>query len=451
MNNETLKVKAGYRDIWKISWPIMISGLANTVINFMDIAFVSHVGETELAASAIGGVFYFVMVMLGVAIGIGSQIMIARKAGENKPLEIGNIFDHSVLLLVGAGLLMMAVTYLAAPLFITGILTSPEVAAAAVVYLKARSWGIVLMMVLVATRCLFTGIGQTRIIGYTTGLMMVINFILGYALTFGHFGLPAWGIKGVGTASAISESAAALFAVCYSMNKKSLKDFHLFRFRTLELPLFAQIFKLSAPIVLQHFLSMGSWFLFFVLIEKLGKHELAISNVVRSIYMVLMTPIWGFSQAANTMVSNIIGQKLFSGVIPLCRRIINMSFITSVITVILVVSFPGPLLSLVTTDANVMHDSIPSLLIICGATLFFSISIVLLSGVSGTGDTRAAMMIELINIAAYLLFIILCSSVFHSRVEIVWLSEVQYWILMGIFSYLYLRSRKWEKRIDLAE
>lgn len=451
MNTQALKVKTNYRDIWLIAWPIMLSSMANTVINFMDTAFVSRVGETELAASAIGGVFYFVMVMLGVAIGIGSQIMIARKAGEEKSHEIGIIFDHSLILLVGLGVLLMVITYLFAPAFIHVILHSKDIAVATITYLKARSWGLIFMMVLVATRCFYTGISKTKIVGYTTILMMVVNFILGYALTFGHFGFSAMGIEGVGRASAISEAAAALFAVGYIINRNTLQQFGLFRFEKLSMPLYKQIFNLSSPLVLQHFISMGAWFLFFVLIEKIGEHALAISNVVRSIYMVLMTPIWGFSQASNTMISNVIGQNRSADVWALTGRIAKMSFITSIVTVLFVWLFPYWLLGLVTSDVQVIQDSIMSLNIVCFATLIFSVSMVILSAVSGTGDTRAAMIIEIINIAAYLLFIILCSEVFHTSVEVVWLSEIQYWILMGVFSYVYLKNGKWKNRIAQAE
>ena len=99
-----LKVQTSYKEIWRIAWPIMLSSMANTVINFTDTAFVARVGEKELAASALGGVFYFVMVMIGVAIGIGSQILIARKAGENKPLEIGVIYDNSFIILLATAI-----------------------------------------------------------------------------------------------------------------------------------------------------------------------------------------------------------------------------------------------------------------------------------------------------------------------------------------------------------
>ena len=122
MSNENLQVKTGYADIWRISWPIMLSSLANTVINFTDTAFLGRVGETELAASAIGGVYYFVLVMMGVAIGIGAQIMIARLAGENRPTEIGSIFDHSVVLLLLLAAVMVSICYMAMPSLILCLL-----------------------------------------------------------------------------------------------------------------------------------------------------------------------------------------------------------------------------------------------------------------------------------------------------------------------------------------
>ena len=340
MNNSSLQVKTGYADVWRISWPIMLSSLANTVITFTDTAFVGRIGETELAAAAIGGVFYFVLIMLGVAIGIGAQIMIARMAGENKSAEIGRIFDHSILLLLFLASIIVLACYTIMPAFIINIIASPVVAAKTIIYLNARSWGLFFMMILVATRCLYTGIGQTRIIGYTTILMMVLNFILGYAMTFGHWGFPALGIFGVGLASSISETVASIYAVGYAVLRRTLKQFGLFRFSDIRLSIFQQMFGLSAPIVLQHFLSMGGWFLFFVLIEKMGQHALAISNVVRSIYMVLMTPIWGYSQAANTMVSNIIGQNKSDEVMKLSGKIILMGSITSFICVSIVAINP---------------------------------------------------------------------------------------------------------------
>ena len=95
-----------------------------------------------------------------------------------------------------------------------------------------------------------------------------------------------------------------------------------------------KIFELSSPIIVQNLLSMGAWFLFFVFIEKIGSHELAISNIVRGAYMISMTPFWGFSVAANSMVSNVIGQGKKEEVLGLVQKIIKLTLVVSLLMIV---------------------------------------------------------------------------------------------------------------------
>ena len=439
-----MKVSVTYSEIWRISWPIMLSSLANTVINFTDVAFVARIGETALAASALGGVFYFLFVMLGVAIGIGSQILIARRAGEERHSEIGEVFDMSMLVLLLVSLLMVVFIYSLVPIWVPSIVHDPAVAEMVVQYLFARGWGIVFMMILVGMRSFYTGITLTRIITYTTVVMMLLNIVLNYAFVLGGFGVTPMGIAGSGLASALSETVAAIYAILYTMNRSILKEYNLFRFTKIRFEGFKQLMVLSSPIILQHFLSMGAWFLFFLMIEKLGARELAVSNVVRSIYMVLMTPVWGFSQASNSMVSNLIGQGRSEDVMDMVRKIVRMSFGVGVLSIVLSVVFKTVLFDLSTSDAVIAANATGSFYMICLATLFFSVSMVMLTAVSGTGSTTAAMVIELISLAVYVGYLMFFTVYFPQPVVVVWGAEVAYWLLLGVVSYIYLRSGKWK-------
>ena len=72
-----------------------MGSLANAVINFTDVAFVARLGETQLAASALGGLFYFVGVMIGFGFGTGIQILIARRNGEGQDKEINKVLQET--------------------------------------------------------------------------------------------------------------------------------------------------------------------------------------------------------------------------------------------------------------------------------------------------------------------------------------------------------------------
>ncbi len=63
------------------------------MIGMTDTAFLGRVGEVELGASAIAGVFYMVIFMVAFGFSIGAQILIARRNGEQQYKEIGDLFS----------------------------------------------------------------------------------------------------------------------------------------------------------------------------------------------------------------------------------------------------------------------------------------------------------------------------------------------------------------------
>lgn len=442
-----MKVKNTYKNIWQIAYPIILGSLATTVLNLTDTAFIARVGEVELGAMALTTVLYLVMVMVGISIGIGAQILMARRAGEGNPVEIGRLFDHTLLLLLSFAVVSFLFTFFLSPWFFDKILRSELIIGAATEYMLPRSYGLLVSMAAIAFRAFYIGISQTRIITYTSIIMLLVNVVLDYVLIFGHYGFPAMGLRGAAVASVIAEIIAFIYLVIYSGLKHEFNHYRLFRFTDMLSSRFYSILNLSSPVVLQNTLSMGSWFVFFVFIEHMGERPLAISNIVRSTYMVLMTPLWGFASATSSMVSNLIGQDKANEIRKMTGKVIVLSFLTTL--GVFCISFISPfwLLRLITPDESLVNDAGGTYYIVLGAMFIFSASVMLLSTVSGTGNTRAAMIIEFFNINIYLIYIYLCVFRFHSSIEVVWFSEIIYWVMMGAVSYLYLEYNRWKPKI----
>ena len=81
-----------YKQIWLINFPVMMSILMEQLINITDAIFLGHVGEVELGASALAGIYYLAVYMLGFGFSIGLQVMIARRNGEQHYKETGRTF-----------------------------------------------------------------------------------------------------------------------------------------------------------------------------------------------------------------------------------------------------------------------------------------------------------------------------------------------------------------------
>jgi putative MATE family efflux protein len=439
-----MQVKTTYREILRISLPIMVASVAQTILNITDTAFLGRVGEIEMDASSIGGVFYFVLVMIGMALGIGSQIMIARKSGEKKEKEIGSIFDQSLLLMIIFSIVIFFVIEYVSPVFLSSYLKSKDVINQTNLFLHYRAFGIFFVMIAVAYRSFYVGIAETKIITYSSFVMAGINIILDYFLIFGKGGFPKMGIEGAAIASSTAELFGALYYILYTKFQKVDIRFQLLRFKEFNKKSIAKILNLSAPIMMQHLFSMGGWFIFFIVIERMGEHSLAISTVIRNTLIIIMMPIWSYFTATNSMVSNIIGQGRSEDVLPLLKKIISFSVLTIIIIIAIALMFPDFILGISSSDTNLIHDSRNSLLIICIASFVFSFSSILLSAVSGTGSTKVAMVIEFVTIFIYLGYLYVVVTKLNSTVEVAWCAEILYWLLMSIMSFTYLKSKRWK-------
>lgn len=80
----------------------MMSILIEQLINITDAIFLGHVGEIELGASALAGIWYLAVYMLGFGFSLGLQVVIARCNGEQHYSETGKIFFQGLFFPVGA-------------------------------------------------------------------------------------------------------------------------------------------------------------------------------------------------------------------------------------------------------------------------------------------------------------------------------------------------------------
>jgi len=427
--------------------PIILGSIAQNVINVTDTAFLGRVGEVALGAAAIGGIFYFALAMLGWGFGIGTQIIIARRLGENKIEQIGITFQHALYFLFALAVITFVFIKFISPSLIVSILDSENIADAGNLYLKYRAFGIFFAFINFAFRAFYVGIAKTKIISITTIIMALFNIVLDYALIFGKLGFNEMGIAGAAIASVCAEFSATLFFILYSLQKRELSKYQLFNYSKFNLPLFKKIISTAFPVMMQNFISLGGWFVFFVFVEHLGETELAISNIIRSIYVVLMIPIWGFASAINTLVSFFIGKKEYSQIFNATFKTIKLCVLSVIFIILLFISFPEKILSIYTNSEILINKSIPVFYVVSGSAIGLAVSFIFFNAVSGTGKTKVSFLIETIIIIIYLIATYVLTNVVKADIQVVWCLEYLYAFLLGIISFLYLKMGKWQNQV----
>ena len=435
------------RTIWEIAWPIMISLVAQNVVNVTDTAFLGRVGEIELGASAIGGLLYTTIFMVAFGFTTGVQILVARRNGEKNYLAIGRIFDNSFYFLGITSLVITTLVILFGPALLKPFMSSEAVFNASSTYLVYRVPGLFFAASGLLFRSFYTGIAFTKYLSISSAIMAGVNVVLDYAMIFGHWGFPQLGIQGAAIASAISEVCALLFFFIITWHNSRLKQYILFKFVKPDFEIIKSTLGISVFVMFQYVLSLGSWFVFFMFIEKMGERSLAVSNIIRSLYLMFMIPGWALCSVTNTLVSNALGERKPDHVIPIIKKIMKFSVGAMAITVSLAALFPRQAISIYTNDLSLIEATVPSYYIILAATFLFMAMSILFNGVLGTANTKFALGIEVITLIVYLTSAWLFAVHLHLKIEYVWTAEFVYSTLIGTLSYWYLKKGNWRSKV----
>ncbi len=429
----------------------MIGSAAQQVITLSDSVFLFPKGENDFAAIGFSGVFYLVIAAIGYGFSKGGQIMIARRDGEGNIGDVGANFHAMIIFeLIMATFLFLFMRY-GCPIIFDMALESDIVYQKSLEYLHYRSYGVFFSFVGLSFISLYTGVARTTFIMIDTIILGVLNIVLNYGLIYGVWGLPEMGIAGAGLASTIAEIVAFILFVIYVIFDKKAKQYGLFKIPKLDIQLIKKQISISSPIVLQSVLGLGSWFVFFAVIDNLGERELAKANLVRMVYLVLSIPTWGFSSGINTLVSNCIGQNRYDMIMRVTLRTALLTLgITALMTIPILID-PEYFLTFIfkfgkdSSDLNIILDSVYILYVLAGILVVFNFGAIYFNALSGTGATLEGLKLQIGCVVVYLICVYSCVNFLKLGQEWAWGVEIIYWGLMFIITYWYLRSDKWSK------
>lgn len=439
-----IKTTVSNREIWRIAYPIMLGNLAQTIITFTDTAFLGHLGTIELSASMMAGLYYYVFTTLAMGFAVGIQIFIARRFGEGDFKKIGVVFQHGALFVLGLGIVLFSILFFFSHKLLHIIIESENIYAAAGEYLRFRQFGIIFVVFNFLFRSFYVGISNTKVITFSTIIMAVVNIFFDWALIFGHVGLPEMGIGGAALASLMAEITAFCFFWIYTYFIVPHEEYGMFRWHKLQPALMGDILKVAFPSMIQRLFSFGAWFVFFVMIEKMGEMAIGVSSVVRSTYMILIIPGFAFASTANTLTSRIIGEGKSDEVMAMLWKVVKNSILCASVLVIITFIIPELVLHIYTDDIALAQAAVPSVYVIAVATLIGAVAMVFFEAVSGTGNTTAAMALEFGVLLVYIVYIYLMTKT--ATIATVWTAEWLYNFAIGVISFVYIWKADWRRK-----
>jgi putative MATE family efflux protein len=427
----------------------MLGSAAQNIIALSDSIFLYHYNISQFAAIGIIGSFYLILASIGYGFSRGGQIFIARKYGEKNYQEIGVYFQALLFFEIALSTILYFIINTFSSAILKQLIASPDLIKHCSAYLKYRLPGIFFSYIGVVLIALYTAIADTKIILYDTILLGISNIVLNFVLIYGYFGLPEMGIAGSALASTLSEVIAFIVFIAYMVwNRHKLIQFHLFSINLNFWQKIKDFFSISFPLVLQSALGLSSYFIFFTLIENNSAKDLEISNLIRTVYLLLSIPAWGFSAGINTMVSNYIGNNKRQGVIPIIKKTSFFSFIITMMITIPIVLYPEYLLHPLfgSVKSDLLAQSKPIMIILLPILGIFSIGSIFFNGLTGTGHTKTALLIQSSFTFLYIIYCFIAIKYYKLNLYWAWSGEWIYWLAILIFVNLYLLTKKWHHK-----
>jgi putative MATE family efflux protein len=311
------------RLLFRFSLPAITGMLVSALYNVVDRIFVGR-GVNEIALGGLSLILPLMTISMAFAMlfGIGAANMISMRLGQGRREDAENALNHCLLLLAGAGLVMMA----AGLVFMEPILSllGAEEGSAAIGY--ARDY---FRIILYGSVFFLVGFGFshcTRAQGFPTVTMIGMllgagmNMILDPVFIF----ILGWGVEGAAWATIISQFAAAVWVLSFNMGKKAVVRLGFRSFRP-SMGIVLQIMAFgSAQFLLQFFMSavqllyntsVGWYGAAGLGVPNGGDIALSGMNINMSIVMMILMPVFGINQGAQPILGYNYGAKRFNRVL----------------------------------------------------------------------------------------------------------------------------------------
>ena len=440
-----LQVDTSYKQILKIALPISLALLVPQLNFITNAIFLGHLSEEALATASITGVYYLIFSGIGFGLNNGLQALISRRAGENKPKEIGAIFQQGIIIALSISVFGIVFTYTTAPFIFKSFIHSPKIYEDVNAFLRIRMWGLPFLFIYQMRNALLVGINRSSLLIAGTAAEAVANVYFDYTLIFGNFGMPRLGFNGAAYASVIAEFTG-MFVIFLVIKWKGInRQFSLFNGFTFDKSIALHILNLSGPLIFQMAISVISWFFFYLLVEHKGQTSLAISNTMRNVFGFFGVFNWAFASAANMMVSNVIGQGKKDEVFRLITKIMTLSTGISLVVCLLLNLFPALYFSVFGQGQSFAAEGTPTLRVVATALVLSSAAVVWLNSVTGTGRSKITFLIELTAIVLYCIYVYVVLEVKQLSITWGWTSELVYWSVIFGLAFFYLRSGRWKE------
>ncbi|KEI00937.1 polysaccharide biosynthesis C-terminal domain-containing protein [Clostridium botulinum] len=392
-----------YKKINHIALPLILNNILSLIIELCDEGIMGRVSINSFAA--VGIIETTVNSITGVlgALSIAFNIIGARCKGKKDLEGLNNNFVLNVVLSCIFGVIFFILVLFGGKSVLEifyGFTGESLKENSNYLYIFSISLG--LNMILFMFSSYLKIIDKTKYIFYGNVIAAISNVIFDYILVFGHVGFPKMGMIGNAIGSILALILNLVIYILVMLKFKLRLSINISIFRN-----FKKTIRLSIPLMGQEFLEST---LIIIIVNSILSHigtlEVAVYNLLFLIINIALMPMYGYSQAALTLISEKLNNEDYT--LNVTTKCLILAEIFYVVISLLVMIFKYKIPCVITNDKELIKISIKYIYIVVICNVFYIPGTVFKHSIQSIGKEKwvfyISVIVNCITIGIILLF-----------------------------------------------
>jgi MATE family multidrug resistance protein len=388
------------RAITILGLPLIGGHLSQFAIGMTDTVMLGWYGIDALAAITLASSYFFTLFIMGAGFAFAVMPMVASFNAEGDEINLRRATRMGMWLSIIFAVMVMPLLW-----WSSGVLQAfgqdQQISDAAQGYLRVAGWAMFPALLAVVIKSYLAALERTQIVLWISLASAGINGLANYALIFGNWGAPELGLQGAAIASLSTQILVLAGVVAYAV--LVLPQHALFqRLWRLDPEMFGRVFRLGWPISLTGLAESGLFVASALMMGWLGTVPLAAHGIAITMASATFMVHLGLSNAATIRAGNAFGRQDPDHLARGGSTAIALSLVMSMVTIVVFVTMPEPLINAFLDSADPAKEQIISIgiALLAMAALFQLVDgaqAIALGLLRGVHDTKAPMAIAAIS------------------------------------------------------
>lgn len=441
-----------YESFWKdlktisnIAVPVMLTILLQSLLNSVDIYFISKMGKQYTSAAALGASAANVIFILGTLTTAGVVALISQNYGAGRHSENQKVAADAFTLSTGFGLIIGVITFLfAKPLTNFMFRPTADTLGYTVTYVKIILMGTPFIFGAGALRSVFQGFGKTKITLIIFGTANLINAVLDPLLMF-YFDM---GIAGAAWATLMSNIFSFLL-IMYMIVREMYEGqwFKLFKITKASMETDWKLLKIGSWACLQQIARPITGMLMFRIVFEVGGDT---GTAAFGIGGQLLSYTFIILAGLSTGLSVLVGQSIGAGETERLKELIKTGLVVCAINMALFalpyIFLAEQMMGIFTPDSGVIAVGVRYLWIIYMGLITVIWTITYTGVFQGAGDSFPTMVASTVaNVVVKVPLAYVLVKGFNMGIDSVWVAISVSVVVEALIIIGYYKNGHWAK------